>query len=100
MSRINTQLLVTLDAEPDTDAEDLERLTRQLREELSELDVQADLVTGGPAPANAKAGDDIAWGKLLLTLAVSGGAITTLFKDAAILADTSRKTQCDHENQW
>jgi hypothetical protein len=78
MSRNTTQLTVTLDAEPDTDSEDLERLTRQLREELSELDVQADLMTGGPAPANTKAGDVIEWGTLLLTLAASGGVITTL----------------------
>lgn len=78
MSRNTTQLTVTLDAEPDTDAEDLERLTRQLRNELSELDVQANFVTGGPAPANTKAGDVIEWGTLLLTLAASGGVITTL----------------------
>ena len=78
MSRNTNQLIVTLDAEPDTDTEDLERLTRQLREELAELDVEADLMTGGPAPANAKAGDAITWGALLLTLAASGGAITTL----------------------
>ena len=51
MSRNTTQLIVTLDAELDTDTEDLERLTRQLREELSELDVQADLMSGEPAPA-------------------------------------------------
>ncbi len=76
MSGNNIQLLVTLDAEPD--AEDLERLTRQLRDELSELDVQADFVTSGSAPVNTKAGDVIEWGKLLLTL-VSGGAITALF---------------------
>lgn len=78
MSRNTNQLIVTLDAEPDTDAEDLERLTRQLREELSEMDVQADWMTGGPAPVNTKAGDLITWGTLLLTLAASGGAITTL----------------------
>lgn len=78
MSGNNIQLIVTLDAEPDTDTEDLERLTRQLREELSELDVQVDLMTGGPAPTNAKAGDVIEWGTLLLTLAASGGVITTL----------------------
>lgn len=78
MSRNTTQLTVTLDAEPDTDAEDLERLTRQLRDELSDLDVQANFVTGGPAPANTKAGDVIEWGTLLLTLAASGGVITTL----------------------
>lgn len=78
MSRNNFQLIVTLDAEPDTDADDLERLTQQLRNELSELDVQADFVTGGPAPTNAKAGEVIEWGTLLLTLAASGGVITTL----------------------
>ena len=78
MSRNTTQLIVTLDAELDTDTEDLERLTRQLREELSELDVQADLMSGEPAPANTKAGDVITWGTLLLTWAASGGAITTL----------------------
>lgn len=78
MSGNNIQLIVTLDAKPDTDAEDLERLTRQLRDELSELDVQADLVTGGSAPANTKAGDVIEWGTLLLTLAASGGVITAL----------------------
>ncbi len=78
MSKQTTQLMVTLDAEAETDSEDLERLTRQLREELSELDVQADLMTGGPAPADTKAGDVIQWGRLLLTLAASGGAITTL----------------------
>ena len=78
MSGNNIQLTVTLDAKPDTDAGDLERLTRQLRDELSELDVQADLVTGGSAPANTKAGDVIEWGTLLLTLAASGGVITAL----------------------
>lgn len=78
MSGNNIQLIVTLDATPDTDAEDLERLTRQLRDELSELDVQADLMTSGSAPANTKAGDVIEWGTLLLTLAASGGVITAL----------------------
>ena len=91
MSRNTTQLTVTLDAEPDTDAEDLERLTRQLRDELSELDVQADLVTSGPAPANTKAGDVIEWGTLLLTLAASGGVITALIN--AIQAWLTNRTQ-------
>lgn len=78
MSGNNIQLTVTLNTEPDTDAEDMERLTRQLRNELSELSVRADFVTGGSAPANTKAGDVIEWGTLLLTLAASGGVITTL----------------------
>ena len=91
MSGNNIQLTVTLDAKPDTDAEDLERLTRQLRDELSELDVQADLVTGGSAPANTKAGDVIEWGTLLLTLAASGGVITALIN--AILTWLTNRNQ-------
>jgi hypothetical protein len=58
MTHPTLQLKLTLDAEPETDSEELEKLTRQLREELLELDVQAvDLMTGGPMPAKAKAGD-------------------------------------------
>ena len=91
MSGNNIQLTVTLAAEPDTDMEDLERLTRQLRDELSELDVQADLVTGGSAPANTKAGDVIEWGTLLLTLAASGGVITALIN--AILTWLTNRNQ-------
>ena len=60
MTHQTTQLRLTLDAEPETDSEELEKLTRQLREELLELDVQAVAwVTGGPTPAKAKAGEAI-----------------------------------------
>jgi hypothetical protein len=49
MTHPTLQLRLTLDAEPETDSEELEKLTRQLREELLELDVQAvDWMTGGP----------------------------------------------------
>lgn len=37
-----------------------------------------DFVKSGKAPAKAKAGDLITWGTLLLTLAASGGVLTTL----------------------
>ena len=73
------QLMLNLDAGPETDAEELAELTRQLREDLMELSVEAvDLVRAGKAPEGAKAGDPVAWGTLLVTLAASGGVLTTL----------------------
>lgn len=79
MSENTLELKLKFDAEPDADEEDLERSTRQLREELKELDVEGvDFASAGEAPAKAKAGDPVTWGTLLLTLAVSGGVITTV----------------------
>jgi hypothetical protein len=79
MSEQRAQLILDIDAGPDTDTEELAELTQQLRRELSELDVEAvDLVRAGEAPEGAKAGDPIAWGELLVTLAASGGALATL----------------------
>jgi hypothetical protein len=72
------QVILTLDAGLEADAEDLESLTRQLREELWELDVEAvDLVRAGKLPEKAKAGDPITWGALLLTF-ISGGGLAAL----------------------
>ena len=57
-------------------AEEMEQLTRQLRDELLELNIkEVALVRAGKTPAKAKAGDPIIWGSLLLTLA-SGGVLT------------------------
>jgi hypothetical protein len=51
------------------DAEELERLTRQLRGQLEELDVQAvEPIAGGPAPEGTKAVDWILVGGLLVRL--------------------------------
>lgn len=79
MADLATQLTLNIDAGPGADAEELEELTRRLREELMELDVEAvDLVRVGETPKRAKAGDPVAWGTLLVTLAASGGVLTTL----------------------
>ena len=74
-----TRLMLKLDAGPDANAEELENLTQQLREELMHLHVETvDLVSGGETPAKSKAGGPITWGTLLLTLAASGGVLTTM----------------------
>ena len=73
------QVILNIDAGQEDDPEEIERFTQQLREELTELDVEAvDLVRAGETPAKAKVGDPITWGTLLLTLAASGGVITTV----------------------
>ncbi len=73
------QVILNIDAGQEDDPEEIERFTQQLREDLTELDVEAvDLVRAGETPAKAKVGDPITWGTLLLTLAASGGVITTV----------------------
>ena len=79
MPHQTTQLMLTLDAGPEADDEELAELTRQLREELLELDVETvDLVRAGKVPEKAKAGDPVTWGALLVALVASGGVLTTL----------------------
>ena len=79
MTNQTTEIMLNLDPESDADDEELEVLTRQLREELLDLNIEAvDLVRAGEIPERAKAGDPITWGELLLTLAASSGALTAL----------------------
>jgi hypothetical protein len=54
----------------DSDAEELDRLTRQLRSQLAELDVDAvEPISGGPAPEGTKALDWVIVGGLLVRAA-------------------------------
>jgi len=63
----------------EADEEDLAVLTQRLCNELSELDLDSvKIASAGEVPAGAKAGDPFTWGQLLLTLAASGGVLTTL----------------------
>jgi hypothetical protein len=63
---------VLLRADPELDPEG-ERLTRRLRAELAELDVDSvQLAAGSAAPAGAK-GDAVTLGALIVALSASGG---------------------------
>lgn len=54
-------------SEVDADAKDLDRLTRQLRRELEELDVaEVERVAEGPPPEGTKALEAVVVGKLLV----------------------------------
>jgi hypothetical protein len=74
------ELLLHIDTNPEIEnIENLEMFSRQLREELLELDVESvDYVTNGELLEGAKSGTPIDWNTLLLTFAASGGVITTI----------------------
>ncbi len=79
MSGKKIQILLNLNAPVELDDEEKERVTRQLRDELLGLDVNSiDFAKSGKATAKAKAGDPVSWGTLLITLAASGGVLTTV----------------------
>ncbi|MEW2587355.1 hypothetical protein [Streptomyces virginiae] len=64
------QLNLVLEGDPDSDQEELDDLTLQLREQLLELEVDhVELNRTGVAPAGAKAGEVIALGSLAVTMA-------------------------------
>lgn len=70
---------VMLDPGEDLDPEDVERLTRQLRAELLELDVESVVTArGGPAPDGSKGIDAEMLGALIVASSASGGVLTAL----------------------
>jgi hypothetical protein len=71
-------VLLTLRPDPELDPEAVERLTRGLRAEVAELDVESVRPPPGePAPPGAK-GDPVTVGALIVALSASGGVLTTL----------------------
>ncbi|MCR6490166.1 hypothetical protein M8542_45885 [Amycolatopsis sp. OK19-0408] len=69
--------LVRLEADEESDAEELDRLARRLRAELIELDVDLRAVPG-EAPAGAKAADPVTVGSLLVAFSAAGGVFPGL----------------------
>ena len=74
------ELLVALEPEPGADAEEVERLGRQLRSELRELDVDDVRTVDGasPPPSGAKGVDAASLTELLVTLSGAGGVVATV----------------------
>ncbi|MFC5668679.1 hypothetical protein [Streptomyces incanus] len=70
MSRGSERMQLVLTGGPDSDQEELDELTRHLRERLLELDVErVEQARSGHVPAGAKPADAIAVGALAVTLA-------------------------------
>jgi hypothetical protein len=71
------ELLLHIATDPSMDAEEVENLTRRLRDELLEHDVgSVEQIRTPFVPPGAK-GDPATLGTLLVTLAASGGVLTT-----------------------
>ena len=71
-------LLLVLELEPEADPDLAERLGRQLRMDLSQLDVEAvKPATITDVPEGAKGGA-VDWGSLLVTLSAAGGVFTSV----------------------
>ena len=72
------EVLVALEPDPGADAEEIDRLGRQLRQELRSLDVD-DIapVAGAPAPPGAQ-GDVASIAQWLVTLSGTGGVVATV----------------------
>ena len=73
------QLKLTINPTAETDDEELDRLARQLRQEILDLDVEdAVPLKAGEAPEGSK-GDVVALGALLITTLASSGVMPHLF---------------------
>jgi hypothetical protein len=67
--RATERMTLAIEGAPDSDREELARLTGQLRSQLLELDVErVDLVRGGQAPPGSKVADPITIGAIIITL--------------------------------
>jgi len=74
------ELKLILNPAPQTDAEELDRLTRQLRRDILDLEVEdVRLPEAGEVTAGAK-GSYLEVGALLITLLVSSGAVPPLIE--------------------
>ncbi|MEH1893130.1 MAG: hypothetical protein V7K92_28185 [Nostoc sp.] len=79
MTDVTKEVILHIDTNQETDAQELEQLTQQLRNELLELNVEsADLVQAGEEPDKAKVADPISWGTIIVTLLATGGVVATL----------------------
>lgn len=79
MDQEKTQITLYLYPDPGLSSDEQEESILQLREELLELDIeQVDFVSAEEAPPLSKGDPAFTWGTLLLTLAASGGVLTTL----------------------
>ncbi|MDV9168567.1 hypothetical protein R6V09_00195 [Streptomyces sp. W16] len=75
------KVLLVLSLDPELDSEAGERLARQLRAEIAELDVESVRPgRGGPVPDGAKGADPVALGAIVVALGASGGVFTALIE--------------------
>jgi len=79
-SKMKVDLIIDLNLGPDQDLRELERASVNLRSELRRLEgVEAvQPLSLGKAPVGSKVADPVSAGSILMTLAASGGVLTSL----------------------
>ncbi|WP_462202649.1 effector-associated constant component EACC1 [Frankia sp. CcWB3] len=72
-------VLVVVAPDPELDVEAGDRLTRRLRAEIGELDVESvGLAAGGSVPEGAEVADPVTVGAIVVALGTSGGVLPAL----------------------
>ena len=75
------EVLLVVVPDPELDAEAGERVTRQLRAEIADLDIDTVLTCPSvPAPGAAKGADAVTLGAVVVALSASGGVFTALIE--------------------
>ncbi|MDF2267755.1 hypothetical protein P2Q00_20275 [Streptomyces coacervatus] len=75
------QVLLSIGFDPEVDPEPAERLTRQLRAEIAELDIESvGPARAGSGPNGAKGADVVTLGAVVVALSASGGVFTALIE--------------------
>jgi hypothetical protein len=75
------EVVLVLEPDPEVDREVHERLTRQVRAEIAELDIESvSTLAAETAPAGAKGADPVTLGALVVALSASGGVFTALIE--------------------
>ena len=75
------ELILVVEPEPDADPDEVDRLVRQLRADLKNLDIESVTSLGtGKTPPGAKGVDPVTVSALLVTLSASGGVFTALIE--------------------
>lgn len=75
------QVFLSIAYDPELDPEPADRMTRQLRSEIAELDIES--IGPGPAgvaPDGAKGNDAVTLGAVVVALSASSGVVTTLIE--------------------
>lgn len=76
---LNVRLMIAPD--PEVEPEAVERLTRRLRIEIAELDIESlSPAPTGASPEGAKGADPVTLGAIVVALSASGGVFTALIE--------------------
>ena len=90
------KVVLAVSSGPDSDDEEVERSTRQLRTELIELDVDSVALARSemPVPEGTKAADPVTVGAIIVALSAANGVLTSL---VGLLEDWLGRHSADHK---